>query len=339
MGMALIEAARLGDEEAVYELLVAGAPANARDRPTGGTALHVAAAADQLDAVSALVGWVPVNRRALDSQGRTAFAVARHGSPVAAVLEVCGLGEPRPPLGDAHGELAWATDIALLAHIGRAPGVETRLVGDGFAVRTGLQDNTRNGVVCSRLGHDDDVDELLAWLASVPALWYVGADVDPPDLRERLQRAGCEAERAAVHMVVALDDIDAARAADVVEVFDAAPLVAHYDADEAALLVAAGRPLRHFVIGDVGAITTFVAGRTLLGLQLHVAPQHRRRGIARALVRHALTHGRDDGCTHAVLAPTPSSIAFYERLGFALERSLPDREFYLPFDDDAGEVP
>ena len=337
LGGALIEAARVGDGEAVYALLDAGAPANARDRQSGGTALHVAAAADQLDAVSALVGWVPMNLRAVDARRRTALDVARPGSPVAAVLVSCGLGEPRPALGDAHAERAWAAEVALLAHLGRGPGVETRLIGDGFAVRTGLHDNSRNGVVCSRLGSDDELDDLLTWLGAVPAQWLVGADIDPPDLRDRLERAGCRAERSAVHMAAGLDGLDVALAAEVVEVFAAAPLLPHLDADEAALLIGAGPPLRHFVIGDQGAITTFVAGRTLLGVRLHVAPRHRRRGVARTLVRHALAEARADGCTHAVLAPTPATVPFYERFGFTLERWLPDRSFYLPLVDDLAQ--
>ena len=53
-------------------------------------------------------------------------------------------------------------------------------------------------------------------------------------------------------------------------------------------------------------------------------------GFARTLLRHGAAISRAQGCTHAVLAPTPGTIAFYERLGFVLERSLTDRWFYLP---------
>ena len=54
------------------------------------------------------------------------------------------------------------------------------------------------------------------------------------------------------------------------------------------------------------------------------------RGIGRALVLHALHHGRSQGCRLALLDPTPATVPFYEALGFALERFPPGRSFYLP---------
>jgi hypothetical protein len=39
-----------------------------------------------------------------------------------------------------------------------------------------------------------------------------------------------------------------------------------------------------------------------------------------------------------VLAPTTSSIPFYERLGFVLQRFPPDRSYFLPVGHDEDEV-
>ncbi len=341
-------AARAGDEDELYRLLEAGAPPNARDRRNGRTALLDAVVADQLDSVGALVGWVPVDRQALDRRGRSALDLARPGSPVAAVLLSVGFGPDRGVLPDRHADLVDAAEVALLDHLSRARGVERYALGDGFVVRTGLADNSRNAVVCSALPvHstlDTIVETIIGRFADVPATWYVDGDTVPADLRARLERAGCRPERGAVHMAAALDDppsgpgtgiatgtnvTEVTRVAEVTEVTEASDLV-HVGSDEAALLVAAGPPLRHFVIGRSAGLTTFVSGTTLLGVRLGVGREHRRGGLARALIRHAVAAGRHDGCTHAVLAPAPATVPFYERLGFTLERSRPDRWFYLP---------
>jgi GNAT superfamily N-acetyltransferase len=66
-------------------------------------------------------------------------------------------------------------------------------------------------------------------------------------------------------------------------------------------------------------------------VHLEVARAHRRRGLGRALVRHAGAVARDAGCTDAIVSQTAATIPFYERLGLTLERSLPDVGFYLPY--------
>ena len=329
-GAALRRAARAGDDDALYRLLEDGAPPNAADPRTGRTALLDAAAADQLDTVAALVGWVPVDRQARDRRGRSARDLARSGSPVERVLLSCGFGPPRGPLAHAHATLADAAEAALLDHLSRTPGVDRFEVGDGFGLRTGLHDNSRNGVVSSRLPRDVDTGTVIARFTGTPARWYVGEDgTEAGDLRKRLVRAGCEPERSSVHMAAALTALDAARSPDVREVHDVDDLV-HLDLAEARLLAAAGAPLRHFVVGRVAGLTTFTTGTTTLGVHLRVERSMRRHGLARTLVRHATTRAVDDGATHAVLAPTPATIPLYERLGLVLEQSRPDRWYYLP---------
>jgi GNAT superfamily N-acetyltransferase len=65
---------------------------------------------------------------------------------------------------------------------------------------------------------------------------------------------------------------------------------------------------------------------TAVVVDLAVLPEHRRRGIGRALLARALALE----VTYVVLGPTPESIPFYRRLGFELRPALRDRCFYLP---------
>ena len=398
----LLRAAREGRADAAYTLLELGIDPNVRDPVTGGTALHLAASRGALDVVDVLVGWVPLDLHARDAAGRTALGACA-GAPstgpdhllVARVLVSVGLrpeagmaeragGElgawlaqqaaqrARPPVRNEElGELAWSADVALLTHLSASPPADRREAGDGFAFRTGLFDNTRNGVVCSRLDAataDGQIGELLGWLARAPTAesgwsgdapgrWLVGARTDPPDLRARLARAGCRPERASVVMAARLAGRDAGGDApagvEIAAVRDEAALrqalaaAGALDDDpqqgarELALLTSlglgAGRPLQHRVAlrsgRAVGAVSAFTTASTLLLTRLGVVPAERRAGIGRALVLDALREAASGGCSVALLSPTPATVPFYEALGFTLMRELPDRVFYLPQPD------
>jgi GNAT superfamily N-acetyltransferase len=332
-GRQLRDAARRGDEDGVYALLVAGVDPNAADRSSGRTALHAAAAADQLDTVSVLVGWVPADKQLTDRRGRTALDLARPGSAVAAVLRQFGPAPDRPPLADDHAALAHAAEVALFDHLSRAPGVERWPVGDGFAFRTGRFDNTRNGVVASRAA-PQEIAAALDRLADMPASWLLQAvDTGDPGLRAALERAGCQPERGSAIMHVDLGRVDIARDPRVITATDPAQLVG-IDRDDAELLLSAGPPLRAFVIAGAASVVTFTVGTTVLGVHMHVARHHRRTGLARALVRHAGAVARDEGCTDAIVSMTDATIPFYERLGLTLERCAPDAWYYLPMPDE-----
>jgi GNAT superfamily N-acetyltransferase len=341
----LVEAAREGNAGAAHALLELGVPA----------ALHIAARYGRPEVVDVLVGWVPLDNHARDAAGRTALGACLQGDSerhlvVAKMLVAVGLhvepwmaGAAGPRLaawlgeqptatvpGDRFGEEACAAEAELLVHLARSPLAEVRTVGDGFAMRTGEDDNTRNGVVCST-AKDDEIADTLAWLHDVPAQWLVRAG---SDLGARLERAGCRPERTSVHVAAPLGAIDLGAAlapAEIARVTDAGQLA---DTLVASLGVDADAPLRHWIARldgrAVGLVSVFVAGQTLLGVTLEVAPEHRLRGIGRALVGQALREGRAAGCTVAILAPTPASVPFYAGLGFTLERTPPDRSYYLP---------
>jgi GNAT superfamily N-acetyltransferase len=375
---ALLDAARAGRVQEVAELLESGAPPNARDPQSGGTALHLAAAAGRLDVVDRLVSWAPVDKQARDAAGRTALAACLQGSAdpvVAKVLVSVGLepeawmaqGVPgelaawlreregrrrdRAAMPERFAEAAWRADVALLRLIARSPRAEVRVVGDGFAVASGRFDNTRNGVVCSRLPEpaaDDEIALALAWLRArrVPGQWLLGPVTEPPDLRARLERAGCRPERSAVHTAAALADLDlspgrAPADLEIVAIHDAESLAeALDDPDDARWLASLGlndtAPLRHY--GALGAGSGRAAGMASLlidgpvacVLELAVEASRRRRGIGRALVRHALREAADAGCTTATIAPTPATVPFYEALGLVLERYPDERTYYTP---------
>lgn len=392
----LIHAARQGRADAVYTLLELGVDPNVRDPESGGTVLHVAARMGWLDVVDVLVGWAPLDLQARDAAGATALGACVEGSArtpradgaahllVAKVLVSSGLhAEPgmaehaseelsawlqerlaapaRPVDLDAElGEAAWSADVELLTYLSGSSLAEVRRVGDGFALLTGLFDNTRNGIVCSRLPAetaDERINDLLAWLNRhhAPAQWMVAAETEPPDLRERLERAGCRPERQAVYMATHLTgrdltdrrlpaevEITAIRhAAQLAAAFAAADEVAddpEQPARELALLTSLGldneRPLEHYAARlhgqPVGMASAFAAASALTLTDLRVGPAARRTGIGRALVLHALREGQAAGCTLAVLAPTPATIPFFEPLGFALGRFPPDRGLYTP---------
>ena len=99
-----------------------------------------------------------------------------------------------------------------------------------------------------------------------------------------------------------------------------------------ALALARELPLRLHVAWSGGlAIGAISARRHADAVAIdHLDVRHgsRRSGVGRALISAALA--AETGWAHVVLGPTPSSIAFYERLGFVLQRYPADRSYYLP---------
>ena len=100
--------------------------------------------------------------------------------------------EPAPP---DYAELEHAAHAMYLAALPRTRPSTSSSGWTAFAVRTGVDSNSENGVVCSTL--DGDPAEVIAWLRGAPAQWLISAE---SDLGERLVAAGCRPERTAVVM-------------------------------------------------------------------------------------------------------------------------------------------
>jgi ankyrin repeat protein/GNAT superfamily N-acetyltransferase len=317
-----------GRREAVEVLLDLGVAVDARG-PGGLTALQEASACGHDELVALLLerGADPGKRRPEDERRAD-----------------------DPP----YGELDWDAEQAYLRLLATSPLAEQRPCGNGVAVITEVQSNTENGVVCSRL--DGDVDATIAatlrWFAErdAPAQWWLAADVEPADLRERLVAAGASPERTAVVMGAVLErlalDDPPPPGLEIIAVRDEAALRAWADVVEpaepraravavlASLGLGADAPLQHRLArrgGEVvGAATFLLHGDTVLGQQLAVVASERRAGIGRALVQAAAREAMAAGARIAVVAPTPDTVAFYRLLGFVLRPWPRDRSFYLP---------
>jgi Ankyrin repeats (3 copies) len=142
----LAEAAGEGRTRTVELLLELGVPANARAE-TGLTPLEAAQGDPEVTALLLAHGADP----------------AKPGTPPAVAAS---------PLDFA--ELSWQAEVAYLRLLAAAPQAESRPIGDGFAVRTGAQSNTENGVVCDR-ATAAEVAEAIAWLDGAPAQWFIGS--------------------------------------------------------------------------------------------------------------------------------------------------------------------
>jgi GNAT superfamily N-acetyltransferase len=376
LGRGLLDAAREGRADDVQRLLEAGAPANSRDPESGGTALHVAASRGFLGAVDHLVGWIPVDRQARDVAGRTALGACVEGTAdpvVAKVLVSVGLapepwmcdrasdelalwlreriGQPRPEPSGRFADAAWSADASLFRLLARSPAAETRVIGGGFGVLTGQFDNTRNGVVCSRLPEesaDAEIASALDWLRErrLPGQWLLESRTEPDDLRARLERAGCRPERSAVHMAARISDLDLSPRRppadlEIVAIHETQTLAEVLDDLEDAQLFASFGPqdaarLRHYAAQlagrTVGAASVLIDGAISQVLRLEVHTDARQRGIGRALVVHALRGASAAGSTTMTIGPTPATVPFYEALGLTLERYPADRCYYTPLE-------
>jgi ankyrin repeat protein/GNAT superfamily N-acetyltransferase len=318
-----------GRREAVEILLDLGVPVDARG-PTGLTALQEATRCDDPELVALLL------RRGADPRKRAAVDGPRAAD--------------EPP----YGELAWAAHAAYLRLLATSPLAERRPCGDGVAVITGVESNSENGVLCSRLERDVDADatiaETLAWLRDAPSQWLLADPVSPADLRERLVAAGARPERTGVVMGAVLDrvtlDDEPPPGLELVAVRDEAALRAWAQVVEpaepraravqvlASLGLDAEAPLQHRLARRdgvvVGAASFFAHGDSVLGQRLAVAATERRAGIGRALAQACAREALAAGAGIAVVEPTPDTVAFYRLLGFALRPWPRDRTFYLP---------
>jgi ribosomal protein S18 acetylase RimI-like enzyme len=88
------------------------------------------------------------------------------------------------------------------------------------------------------------------------------------------------------------------------------------------------------VIGSAIAIHQLHPDRspTLLLVEMAVAPEHQRRGIAKKLLRALLAHGRSLGCTHARVGTEADNIAARRLYAWAGGRIEQDAQITYSFD-------
>jgi len=355
----LLGACVAGDVAAVRQLAAQHPDAVRLLRTSEADALARAAGRGQRAAAEALLDLgVPVDSRG--PMGETALEAARAcGHDAIAGLLVERGADPRkrapterddrPELEPPYAELAWAAEAAYLRILASSPLAETRPVGDGFAVVTGIEDNTENGVVCD--GADNAaIGDALAFVAqrNAPGQWLIGPH---SGLAGRLGAAGASPERTGVVMGAQLDRLvlgGPPPGVTIVAVRDSAGLAVWRelagatlfdDAEQRARLadslgLGEHAPVQHRLAlrdGRPAGLATFVVHeQTVSGRHLGVLAPERRGGIGRALVHHVLAEARRAGATTAVLGPTPETIAFYRLIGFVLRGCLRDRSFYLP---------
>lgn len=261
------------------------------------------------------------------------------------------------------GAIAVRAHAAYLTHLATSPLAETRRRGGVLAVATGVLSNVENGIAGSRLDPaeaDRVIAELVRWLSverRLPASWLCADDPEPPDLPDRLERAGCRADRGGIDMGVHLGRLARPpappRGVLVLRADDDPLLSASFDVFAACgwfdepgdrerhytvARTLAGRPVRRWVAlrGDraVGAVTAFASEGVLLLHEVATVEDERRRGIGRALVLAAAADGRAAGCDVAVLAPSPDGRKLADALGFGIAPTPADRWFYVPLAAD-----
>lgn len=356
---ALVGACVSGDAEGARVLATQHPEAARLVRTSEAHLLAEMARAGRREAVAALLA-IGVRADARGASGETPLLATTHPA-IAALLIAHGADPHKKPPADVprgdepdYAELAWEMETAYLRHLATSPLAEVRSCGDGFAVITGVADDTENGVVCSRL--EGGEEEVLAWLRGAPAQWFVGRE---SDLGPRLVAAGASPERTAVVMGADVERLAPGRAPAPAPTRTAAtppglaivpvrdqPALAEWmraagqtalDADEpelarrAAVIASLGlhedAPLQLRLARrdgqTIGIVSWFVHGDVALGHHLGVLAHERRGGVGRALAQAV-------GARTIIVAPTPDTIGFYRLLGCVLRQALRDRSFYVP---------
>jgi ankyrin repeat protein/GNAT superfamily N-acetyltransferase len=380
-GTALHHAAWMGAAGLVAELLAAGANPERRDTHFGLTPLgwvvrgaRNAAPGDHLEAAQALaragarippelateaegdladsLAGAAGGAEGADAAGATGRATAGGADAAGATGRATAGATRAVPDEPDYAELEWRADAAHLRLLAASPAAAVRAVGDGVAVRIGLESHAENGVVCSRF--HGDLDELIAWL-DAPAQWLLTPPTDPPDLLARLVSAGAIAERTAVVMGAEIGSVPPPGVVPteiaIVPVRDRARLEAWMDIAEACRFVdpgaqralwaevlagfGPGGPLQlRLAVRDgapVGMAAFLLDGDNVSLRHLAVLPAERRSGVGQALGAHLAAEARRAGARTATLSPTPESIPVYRGWGFVLRPAVRDRVLYLPW--------
>lgn len=204
-----------------------------------------------------------------------------------------------------------------------------------LAVKTGIASNSENGVVSAAAELEPSViADLLGWLRDVPASWVALDSTLGPSLID----AGCTPESAAWEMEAPIGDLEppshrvrpVRSHADLEEWLSIVRECGWYEDVEPARRLYTALGYEGLYLAEDGAASAFFAPPSVLLNAVAVRPHAQRRGIGRSLVRARLLDARRQGCTKAVLAPTPDGGKLYASLGFRHRSQAPGHWFYLP---------
>ena len=261
--------------------------------------------------------------------------------------------EPAPgpaPGGTDYGELYWTMDVEGLRLLAGLDGDATRPVGDGFAVRTGVLDNTLNGVACDACSEQElDRRDRVAAAGSRRS----GTSSESSTLHERLLAAGARPETSAVVMGADVSDLDLLGDAHAVrELADDPDLDSWLDVmEDCGLLegpqarasyrrvLASPRARRIRVAAHADRVGRrarcgrdrypAVGGRAADRASRRARRGSRRNGIGRALIAAAVRAEPD--VRHVILGPTPvERQPSTSGSGSRSSASRPHRSYYLP---------
>jgi len=197
-------------------------------------------------------------------------------------------------------------------------------------VKTGADSNTENGIVAH--GPVADVEALVAWFADTPAAWLdlAGANHDA------LVAAGARPDTDGWEMAAPVADlaIAAPPGIEVREVHELGRWFELAGEDYATLRPAyerlLGPQLRFYVADDAGFAAAFYGTTFALFTHVGVAEHARRRAVATALTAARVRDAREHGCERVVLAPSPDGAKLHESFGMTVQRTPPNRWYYLP---------
>jgi len=301
-------------------------------------ALIWAARAGNLAAVELLIdlGGAPINRRGHGGMPALEYARRQGHTAVERALLARGANPDihKPPFVQAvtrHG-LDTRLHAAWIRHLATTiPNADVWAVGDGLGLRTGVDNNTWNGVVASQAS-SAEVAATLDRLNDAPAIWTIP---DGGTLGRELVAAGADQETTAIivqgeRTQLMLDrpkppGLTFARA-------DAESWAALGDEGLQADTTLAGDALRLVAARQdervVGVAALLVDADAALLVDLLVCAGHRHCGIGSALVAHLLTDAPD---VQVLLAePTPDSQPFWRLLGLRPASATPRTTYYLP---------
>lgn len=240
-------------------------------------------------------------------------------------------------------ELAAENEAELVAYLGTATGATSHRSTDLTWVVTGVNSESYNGVLWTRLSPaaaDMQVQALVEQFRfqGLPSLWRIDPATEPADLGARLRALGCAPVADGTCMGAQLPDLAremsrfpgltvdrVTTSAEMSEWLDIWTETSGEKREPRGFLYnslgfATRHPLHHYVAridGQPAGVAELFLGQRTAGLySLAVAPAFRGRGIGTSLVLTPLLVARTLGYDTGVVRPPSDSRLMFEHLGF-----------------------